>query len=283
MDSHRGCGVASNATAQMTSSVALRGRLTRCRDRPRLISSSSGKPRCLVARLIPNDVSINAARPSVRGGCDRVPAGNHSSRSTIPVAVQRQARTRRAPMPELLVRKPVCGPIRLTPCSIAAMVFCAVASWDGRCSAAQPPTTAATQGVDPARFDPRVRGLVTITHVGRDRWRFAYDLSRDARSIMLGPKAEKYHATAWKLPEAFHVLLQGTLQFPGTPGRQTVSAGCNRRAFVPSHRAVRASAVCSVRSRNRRQHRPAGLCGPHRRDADDDGVRPQILLRRVTR
>ena len=129
-------------------------------------------------------------------------------------------------MPGLLVRQPSCGPIRLPPWSIAAVVLCAVASWSGRCSATQPPTAAATQRVDPARFDPRVRGLVTITHVGRDQWRFEYDLSRDARSIMLGPKAEKYHATAWQLPEAFHVLPQGPYSFlerrDGEPFRQVV-------------------------------------------------------------
>ena len=75
-------------------------------------------------------------------------------------------------------------------------------------------------------FDPRIRGLLTITHVGRDRWRLAQDLSRDARSIMLGPRAEAYHATAWKLPEAFHVLPQGLYSFlerrDGEPFRQVV-------------------------------------------------------------
>jgi hypothetical protein len=50
-----------------------------------------------------------------------------------------------------------------------------------------------------------VRGLVTITHVGEERWRFEYDLSRDVRSIMLGPKTAQYHAEAWKLPPDFHI------------------------------------------------------------------------------
>lgn len=56
-----------------------------------------------------------------------------------------------------------------------------------------------------ANSDPRVKGLVTVSHIGRTKWRFDYDLSRDVRSIMLGPKTVKYHASAWKLPAEFHV------------------------------------------------------------------------------
>ncbi len=52
---------------------------------------------------------------------------------------------------------------------------------------------------------PRVEGLVTISHVGEERWRFEYSLSRDVRSIMLGPKTVQYHAEAWKLPADFHI------------------------------------------------------------------------------
>ncbi len=58
---------------------------------------------------------------------------------------------------------------------------------------------------DSAAPDMRVKGLVTISHIDEERWRFEYDLSRNVRSIMLGPKTEQYHATAWKLPADFHV------------------------------------------------------------------------------
>lgn len=104
-------------------------------------------------------------------------------------------------------------------------------------SAAQRPAVAATQKEGPARFDPRVRGLVTITHASRDRWRFVYDLSRDARSIMLGPKAEKYHAAAWKLPKAFHVLVDGPYSYlerrDGKPFRQVTIDVRSYRPVVP--------------------------------------------------
>ncbi|MFP6702489.1 MAG: hypothetical protein VB861_12125, partial [Planctomycetaceae bacterium] len=108
-------------------------------------------------------------------------------------------------------------------------------------SAAQRPAVAATQKATekegPARVDPRVRGLVTITHASRDRWRFVYDLSRDARSIMLGPKAEKYHAAAWKLPKAFHVLVEDPYSYlerrDGKPFRQVTIDVRSYRPVVP--------------------------------------------------
>lgn len=93
------------------------------------------------------------------------------------------------------------------------------------------------QKAGPAAFDPRVRGLVTIAHVGKDHWRFVYDLSRDARSIMLGPKAEKYHAAAWKLPDAFHVLVQAPYSYlerrDGKPFRQVAIDVRSYRPIVP--------------------------------------------------
>ena len=54
---------------------------------------------------------------------------------------------------------------------------------------------------------PKVEGLVTIAHVGEEQWRFEYDLSRGVRSIMLGPKTERYHAEAWELPADFHITV----------------------------------------------------------------------------
>ena len=104
-------------------------------------------------------------------------------------------------------------------------------------SAAQRPAVAAAQKEGQARFDPRVRGLVTITHASRDRWRFVYDLSRDARSIMLGPKAEKYHAAAWKLPKAFHILVEDPYSYlerrDGKPFRQVTIDVRSYRPVVP--------------------------------------------------
>ncbi len=61
------------------------------------------------------------------------------------------------------------------------------------------------QNADSAGPGMPAKGLVTISHVGEERWRFEYDLSRAVRSIMLGPKTERYHATAWTLPAAFHI------------------------------------------------------------------------------
>ena len=117
------------------------------------------------------------------------------------------------------------------------MVCCAVTSWSDCFSTVQPSAVATTHEADPAAFDPRVRGLVTITHIGRDRWRFAYDMSRDARSIFLGLKAEKYHATAWKLPDAFHVLVQRPYSYlerrDGKPFRQVVIDVRTYRPVVP--------------------------------------------------
>lgn len=68
-----------------------------------------------------------------------------------------------------------------------------------------PKVVAAAQQADSEGPDMRVKGLVTISHIDEERWRFEYDLSRDVRSIMLGPKTEQYHATSWKLPADFHV------------------------------------------------------------------------------
>ena len=68
-----------------------------------------------------------------------------------------------------------------------------------------PKGVTSTQPADSADPDMRVKGLVTISHIDEERWRFEYDLSRNVRSIMLGPKTEQYHATAWKLPADFHV------------------------------------------------------------------------------
>ena len=147
---------------------------------------------------------------------------------------------------------------------IGAMVCCAVTSWGDCFSTVQPSAVATTHEADPARFDPRVLGLVTITHIGRDRWRFVYDLSRDAWSIFLGSKAEKYHATAWKLPDAFHVLVQGPYSYPerrdGKPFRQMAIDVRTYRPVVlyaPQPFAVFDKGTA-------RQHRPAGLRGPDR-------------------
>ena len=127
--------------------------------------------------------------------------------------------------------------IRLPRWLIRAVVFSAVTLGDNCFIAAQPPAESNTQQTIQAPADPRVRGLVTITHVAADNWRFTYDLSRDARSIFLGPKSEKYHAASWKLPDGFHILVEGPYSYlerrDGKPFRQVAIDVSSYREIVP--------------------------------------------------
>ena len=127
--------------------------------------------------------------------------------------------------------------IRLPRWLIRAVVFSAVTLGDNCFIAAQPPAESNTQQTIQAPADPRVRGLVTITHVAADNWRFTYNLSRDARSIFLGPKSEKYHAASWKLPDGFHILVEGPYSYlerrDGKPFRQVAIDVNSYREIVP--------------------------------------------------
>ncbi|HIA64441.1 MAG TPA: hypothetical protein EYN93_16385 [Planctomycetaceae bacterium] len=127
--------------------------------------------------------------------------------------------------------------LRLPRWLIRAVVFSAVTLWGNCFIASQPPAVSSTQKTIQAPADPRVRGLVTITHVASDNWRFTYDLSRDARSIFLGPKTEKYHAASWELPDGFYILVEGPYSYlerrDGKPFRQVAIDVTSYRQIVP--------------------------------------------------
>ena len=127
--------------------------------------------------------------------------------------------------------------LRLPRWLIHAVVFSAVTLWGNCFIAAQPPSKSNTQKTIQTPADPRVRGLVTITHVASDNWRFTYDLSRDARSIFLGPETEKYHAASWKLPDGFHILVEGPYSYlerrDGKPFQQVAIDVSSYREIVP--------------------------------------------------
>ena len=50
-----------------------------------------------------------------------------------------------------------------------------------------------------------VDGSVTVRHEAGDQWVVSYDLSRGIYGIMLGPSTQRYHDSAWQLPEGFHI------------------------------------------------------------------------------
>ena len=127
--------------------------------------------------------------------------------------------------------------LRLPHWLIRVVMFSVVALLDNCFITAQSPPASVVQNTVQTPADPRVRGLVTITHVAADNWRFTYDLSRDARSIFLGPKSEKYHAASWKLPDGFHILVEGPYSYlerrDGKPFRQVAIDVSSYREIVP--------------------------------------------------
>ncbi len=110
------------------------------------------------------------------------------------------------------------APMKSPPARIAAATIFALALTDPSTAQRSPMEVRGVETLSPgddesAGQDPTVRGLVTISHVDDESWRFEYDLSRDTRSIMLGPRAEAYHASAWALPDDFHVTTEGIYSF----------------------------------------------------------------------
>jgi len=103
--------------------------------------------------------------------------------------------------------------LRLPRLLIFIVMFSLVTLWGNCFITAQPSAVSSTRKTIQTPADPRVRGLVTITHVTSANWRFTYDLSRDVQSIFLGPKAEKYHSASWKLPDGFHILVEGPYSY----------------------------------------------------------------------
>ena len=50
-----------------------------------------------------------------------------------------------------------------------------------------------------------VGGEVTVRHEEGDQWLVSYDLTKDIYGIMLGPRTQRYHDSAWVLPEGFRI------------------------------------------------------------------------------